>query len=132
MRFSLDGTVVTELTGEGYNVNGLTRVAAADHTPLVLLERPYQNETIGQPVHVSGMSNTYEATVYYEVLAADGTSLITGNLMATSGSGTWGTLDTDLAALPVGTIGTVTVGLFDRSAENGDPVGVTEALVHLR
>lgn len=131
VRFSLDGSPVTELTGEGFNVNGLTRVTAIDLTPIVLLERPYQNETVSQPIHVSGTSNTFEATVYYEVLAANGSTLITGNLMATSGSGTWGTFDADLAALPAGTTGNVTVRLFDRSSVNGDPVDVTEALVHL-
>ncbi len=71
-------------------------MTAVDLTPIVLLERPYSNATIGQPIHVSGMSNTFEA---------------------------------DLAPLPAGT--TMTVRLFDRSSENGDPVGVTEALVRL-
>jgi hypothetical protein len=77
------------------------------------------------------MSNTFEATVYYEVLAADGTKLIDGFVMATSGTGTWGTFDAELKALPAGTTGPVTLRVFDRSAENGDPTSVAEVRVQV-
>ncbi|CAB4892823.1 unannotated protein [freshwater metagenome] len=131
VRFSLDGSPITELTGEGYMVDGAKRLQSVAVLPLVLLEHPYQGETVGQPIRISGVSNTFEATVYYEVLGRDRAVLASGSIMATSGSGTWGTFDAELPALPAGTTGTVIVRVFDRSSENGDPVAVNEVTVQL-
>jgi hypothetical protein len=131
VRFSLDGKPITELTGEGYAVDGVTRASFADMTPLILLEHPYAGEKVTQPLRIAGRSNTFEATVYYEVLAADGHKLIDGFVMATSGTGTWGTFDAELSPLPAGTTGIVTVRVFDRSSQDGAPVAVTEVRVQL-
>jgi hypothetical protein len=131
VRFSLDGKSITELTGEGFSVDGMSRSVFADMTPLVLLEHPYAGQTVTQPIRIAGMSNTFEASVYYEVLATNGTKLIDGFVMATSGTGTWGTFDAELRALPAGTKGPVTLRVFDLSAENGDPTSVTEVRIQL-
>ena len=131
VRFSLDGKPITELAGEGYAVDGLSCASFADMTPVILLERPSSGEKVTQPIRIAGRSNTFEATVYYEVLGADGHKLINGFVMATSGTGTWGTFDAVLSPLPTGTTGVITVRVFDRSSQDGAPVAVTEVRVLL-
>ena len=131
VRFSLDGEPITQITGEGLSVDGVTRATFTDMAPLVLLEHPYDGETVAQPIRIAGRSNTFEATVYYEVLGADGVKLLEGYVMATSGTGEWGTFDARLAALPPGTKGPMQVRVFDRSAENGEPVSVAEMRINL-
>lgn len=131
VRFSLDGEPITQLTGEGVGVDGVTRATFSDMSPLVLLEHPYHDETVSQPIRIAGRSNTFEATVYYEVLGADGVKLLEGYVMATSGTGEWGTFDARLADLPPGTKGPLHVRVFDRSAENGEPVSVAEVRINL-
>ena len=131
VRFSLDGEPITEITGEGVGVDGVTRATFTDMAPLVLLEHPYHDETVAQPIRIAGRSNTFEATVYYEVLGADGVKLLEGYVMATSGTGEWGTFDARLADLPPGTKGPLQVRVFDRSAENGEPVSAAEVRINL-
>ena len=130
-RFSLDGEPITEITGEGVGVDGVTRATFTDMAPLVLLEHPYHDETVAQPIRIAGRSNTFEATVYYEVLGADGVKLLEGYVMATAGTGEWGTFDARLADLPPGTKGPLQVRVFDRSAENGEPVSAAEVRINL-
>ena len=131
VRFSLDGEPITQITGEGVGVDGVTRATFIDMAPLVLLEYPYDDETVSQPIRIAGRSNTFEATVYYEVLGADGVKLLEGYVMATAGTGEWGTFDARLADLPPGTKGPLQVRVFDRSAENGEPVSVAEVRINL-
>ncbi len=47
--------------------------------------------TVTSPVAVSGISNTFEATVNYTVTDPDGLILTEGFTTATAGTGTWGT-----------------------------------------
>ena len=131
VRFSLDGEPITQITGEGVGVDGVTRATFTDMAPLVLLEYPYDDETVSQPIRIAGRSNTFEATVYYEVLGADGVKLLEGYVMATAGTGEWGTFDARLADLPPGTKGPLQVRVFDRSAENGEPVSAAEVRINL-
>jgi hypothetical protein len=131
VRFSIDGAPVTSLTGEGFMVDGVQRLDFADMIPIVFMESPWEGETVQQPITVSGLSNTFEAQVNYELVGMDGVILTEGWLMATSGTGTWGTFDATLDALPAGTSGDVTVRLFEVSAKDGEHINVTEAIVHL-
>jgi len=128
---AIDGTVVTSLTGEGVQVDGVGRLDWESLIPLILVEQPVNGATVGQPIHVSGMSNTFEATINYQVLAPDRSVLVESFLMATSGTGTWGTFDADLEPLPAGTTGEVIVRLFEYSAKDGTPVNITESTVTL-
>jgi len=131
VRFAIDGTVVTQLTGEGFGVDGVQRLDLADMAPAILLETPWQGARVPQPIEVAGMSNTFEAQVNYEVLAPGGAVLVEGWFMATSGTGTWGTFAATLAALPAGTTGDVTVRLFEVSPQDGAHINVMETLIHL-
>ena len=131
VRFAIDGNVVTELTGEGIGVDGVERMDFIDLAPFILMETPWDGAPVAQPITVSGMSNTFEAQVNYELRTTTGTVLVEGWFMATSGTGTWGTFAATLDALPAGTTGDVIVRLFEVSSENGSPLNISEVLVHL-
>ena len=53
------------------------------------------------------------------MLDAGGKVLVEGVTTATSGSGSWGTFDQQLPALPAGTKGPVTLRVFDYSEADG-------------
>lgn len=124
----LDGQAVDGIGGEGVPSEDLTRADFAGVTPFVLVESPVPGETVTSPVHLTGMSNTFEANVRFTVTAADGTVLADGHTTATAGTGTWGTFSVDvpLDGSPTGD-GTVTA--FEDSAEDGAAVNVYDVPV---
>jgi germination protein M len=129
--FRLDGTAITEMSGEGLEVDGVQRFDNDAVIPLILPETPWPGQTVTQPIRVTGVANTFEAQVNYEVLGPGGVIIVEGYFMATSGSGTWGTFDATLDPLPTGTSGDVTVRLFEVSPEDGQPVNVVDVEVRL-
>ena len=84
-------------------------------TPLILVESPTPGATVTSPITVTGISNTFEANVLYEVTDAGGAVVDEGFTTATAGTGTWGefsfTADADA--------GDVTLTVFQESAEDG-------------
>jgi Immunoglobulin-like domain of bacterial spore germination/Sporulation and spore germination len=90
-----------------------------DVTPVILIESPLPGETVTSPIHVTGTSNTFEATMRLEVRR--GSQVLTGETVtATSGSGQRGTFSAtlDVDAPP----GPITLVAFEPSAENGQPI----------
>lgn len=95
------------------------RADLEDVTPVILIESPLPGETVTSPVHVTGTSNTFEATMRLEVRR--GSQVLTGETVtATSGSGQRGTFSAtlDVDAPP----GPITLVAFEPSAENGQPI----------
>jgi hypothetical protein len=128
VRFQLDGTAVSTMGGDGFlTVDNVDRHAFPGVTPLILVESPTPGQTAGAPLHVRGMSNTFEATVNYTVtdvnypnvcpVCAEGV-IKEGFTTATSGSGTWGTFEFDVA-FDVERAGTVLLTVYEISPENG-------------
>lgn len=124
----LDGESVDGIGGEGIPSEDLTRADFEDVTPLILVESPVPGETVGSPIALGGLSNTFEANVRYTVTAADGTVLADGFTTATSGTGTWGTFS-ESVALDGSPTGAGTVTAFEESAEDGSRVNVYEVPV---
>jgi hypothetical protein len=97
----------------------LERSDLEDVTPAILIESPLPGDTVTSPIHVTGTSNTFEATMRLEVRR--GTRVLTGETVtATSGSGQRGTFSAtlDVNAAP----GPITLVAFEPSAENGKPI----------
>ena len=96
-------------------------------TPLVLVEQPAPGAAVTSPVAVSGLSNTFEANVLYEVTDASGNVVDDGFTTATSGTGTWGTFtfSTDLEP------GDVVITVFQESAEDGSRTDLYPVPVHV-
>ena len=77
------------------------------------------------------MANVFEATFRVRLLDANGAVLVDRQVMATCGTGCWGTFKVDLAVhgRRKGQYGTLRV--YDRSAKDGTPENVTEYPVWL-
>jgi len=100
----------------------LTRATFEDVTPQILVESPLPNETVTSPLRVRGTANTFEATFDLELQDASGRTIVKRFVTATSGSGTRGTYDTQLA-FPTSS-GRLTLVAYEPSAENGKPLHV--------
>ncbi len=86
----IDGKSVEAIGGEGIPASGLSRKDFTNVTPAILVESPVPGQSVTSPLEVSGISNTFEATVNYSVNDPDGLVLKDGSTMATAGTGTWG------------------------------------------
>jgi len=133
VRFRIDGTPVSTIGGEGVTVDNVDRAAFANVTPLILVESPTPGETVRSPLHVRGMSNTFEATVNYTLTdpnypnvcsaCAEGV-LAEGYTTATAGTATWGTFDFDIP-FDVERAGPVLLNVYEVSAKDGTRVHQT-------
>jgi hypothetical protein len=128
--FRIDGKPVEAIGGEGVVVDPpVGRGAIEGETPQILIESPLPGDTVRSPIRLRGTANVFEATVSIDVRGADGKLLKRTFTTATSGTGTRGTFDTELA-LPDRT-GAVTVVAYEASAEDGRPLHVVELPLEL-
>jgi hypothetical protein len=119
VHFRIDGEPREMIGGEGIVVTDAGRASFQDGVlPGILLEQPFDRSALTNPIVIGGMTNAYEATVNYRVLGTDGAVLIEGMTMALCGTGCWGGFTTEIA-LPAGTLGPVTLQVFDYSEEDG-------------
>lgn len=132
VRFRIDGAPVTTIGGEGLMVDNVDRAAFANVTPLILVESPLPGQTVGAPLHVRGMSNTFEATVNYTLTDPSGVVcpacaehvIKEGFTMATAGTGIWGTFDFDIP-FDVQHAGPIVLEVYENSAKDGTRVHQT-------
>lgn len=122
----IDGREVEGIGGEGVPSKDLTRDDFRDNTPLILVETPLPGQEVGTEIRVEGESNTFEASLSWEVRDGAGKVVREGFATATSGTGTWGTFAFTIE-LPRMDTGPMTLVLFERSARDGSPVNVYEA-----
>ncbi len=117
--FRIGGEQRDMLTGEGVMVDPATRAEFTDGVlPPILLEQPFDHSPLSNPIVIAGMTNAFEATVNYQVLAVDGSLLVEGVTTAMCGSGCWGGFMAGIG-LPFGTKGPVTLRVFDYSEADG-------------
>lgn len=120
VRFRIDGELRDMITGEGIMVDPATPDQYRDDVlPGILLQSPVPGDPFREPIVIRGTSNTFEATVNYQLVAPDGSVLVEGVTMATCGTGCWGTFEQQLPALPAGTTGPITLRVFDWSEADG-------------
>ncbi len=124
--FRLDGEPVTAIGGEGLLVDEpQTPADFEDVTPPVLVQEPLPGDTVSCPVRARGTSNVFEATSLMGVTATDGDlppeppTVVT----ATSGTGTRGTFDVEVACTPPEGGEGFLVSWWD-SAKDGSPQDV--------
>jgi Sporulation and spore germination/Immunoglobulin-like domain of bacterial spore germination len=128
--FKLDGEPVTVFSGEGIVLDGpTTRDDYEAFLPSVFVERPTWGATLGNPVRVSGIANVFEAVFFVEVRDGDGHTLAKRRVMATCGTGCWGTFDVsipyDVAGRQDGTVATYNLSANDGSVEDERSYPVT-------
>jgi len=126
----IDGAPVETVGGEAVSVDPpIGRRAIEEQTPQILIESPLPGDTVTSPIRLRGTANVFEATVSIDVRDANGKLLKRTFTTATSGTGTRGTFDTEVA-LPDRT-GDVTVIAYEASAEDGSALHVVELPVRL-
>ncbi len=90
--------------------------------PSVFVERPTWGATLGNPVRVSGIANVFESVFFVEVRDADGATLARERVMASCGTGCWGTFDVtipyDASSRQEGSVVTYNLSAKDGSAED--------------
>ncbi len=95
--------------------------------PPIVVESPLPGDRVTSPIRVSGTANVFEATVSFEVRDQAGAVVLSTFTTATSGTGTRGTFDTELAVPDIH--GPVTIVAFEASAEDGSPLHVVRVPV---
>jgi germination protein M len=130
VQFRLDGEAVEAIGGEGVMVDGVDRSDFTNVTPLVLVESPVPGQAVGSPLEITGMANTFEATVNYVVTDGDGLIVDEGFTTATAGTGTFGTFSVT-ATFDVPTPGMGAVIGFETSARDGSQINVYEVPVDI-
>jgi hypothetical protein len=122
--FQLDGTTVTTFGGEGLILTkplGRLDGTLTSVLPKILLETPAVGDSVHSPLHVSGISNTFEATYNVELIDSSGKIVLSTYGTASAGTGTWGTFD---ATFPFKTTasGTGQLKVYSVSAKDGSHI----------
>lgn len=121
--FQLDGEPVTSFSGEGIVLDEPSdREDYEAFLPSVFVERPTWGATLGNPVRVSGIANVFEAVFFVEVRDAEGATLAEERVMASCGTGCWGTFDAtipyDVSSRQDGSVVTYNLSAKDGGVED--------------
>jgi germination protein M len=131
VRFQLDGAPVTVFSGEGVVLQDpVDRSDYHDQLPAIFVDRPAWGGVLGNPARLVGLANVFEATFHAGILDGGGHKLADGPVMATCGTGCWGTFDVTLP-YRVTAPGWGTLQVYELSAADGSVVNLTEYPVWL-
>jgi hypothetical protein len=109
---------------------GLGRADFVSLLPDIWVDRPAWNAAIGNPAHVTGSADVFEATFRISIVDASGKVIADDQAMATCGSGCRGTFDTSVAySVSRGQYGTLRV--YDPSEKDGSPQSIRDYRVWL-
>ena len=131
VKFELDGEPVTVFSGEGVVLDQpVDRADYVDQLPAIFVDRPAWGGVLAKPARIKGMANVFEASFRLRILDGEGRSLAAKTVMATCGSGCWGTFDETLD-YTVAKAGWGTLQVFVLSAKDGSRESLTEYPVWL-
>lgn len=130
--FQIEGEPVTVFSSEGIELDGpQDRSDYYELLPAIFVDSPAWGEPVTSPVHVSGLSNVFEAVSQVMLTDDDGLTLFEETVMATCGTGCWGEWETDIPyTVDRDQVGAVIVWEF--SAEDGSRIHIREYPVRLR
>jgi hypothetical protein len=131
VRFALDGEPVRSFGSEGLILDGpVNRADYREMLPSIFVDRPAWGAAAGNPMRLSGIANTFEAQFMVQVLDGRGRVIAEEPVLATCGTGCWGTFKVDVAYdIERAQYGTLRV--FEPSAKDGSPIKVVEYRVWL-
>jgi hypothetical protein len=117
--FAINGAKATALGSDHFKVDPpLGRADLTQTLDTLLTEVPAPGDKVAQPLHVFGMSNTFEGKVDVRLRDANGHVIVETETEATAGSGVWGTFDV-LVNYPTPSTATGTLEVFDASQGDG-------------
>lgn len=129
--FEIDGKPTAVFGPEGFLVNPRAeRADFTDQLPTVFVDLPAWASDTGNPMRLTGVANVFEATFHFRLLDSEGRSLADGPVMATCGTGCWGTFDVSVPyVVPASAPGILQV--YELSAADGSIQNLTEYPVTL-
>jgi Immunoglobulin-like domain of bacterial spore germination/Sporulation and spore germination len=98
--------------------------------PAIFVDRPAWGAAAGNPARIGGLANVFEATFRAQILDGKGTVLADQQVMASCGTGCWGSFLAELA-YSVDTAQYGTLRVFNLSARDGSVENLTEYRVWL-
>jgi germination protein M len=98
--------------------------------PAIFVDRPAWGAAAGNPMRLTGLANVFEAQFMVQLLDGKGKVLVEQPVMASCGTGCWGSFKTDVG-YQIGKAQYGTLRVFEPSAKDGSPVNVTEYRVWL-
>ena len=98
--------------------------------PAIFVDRPAWGAAAGNPAHVTGLANVFEATFRVQILDGKGNVLADKQVMASCGTGCWGSFSADVP-YTVGKAQYGTLRVFELSAKDGTPESQTDYRVWL-
>ena len=129
--FQIEGETRTTFSSEGVVLDEpATRADFISLLPDIWVDRPAFNAAIGNPAHVTGNANVFEATFRMSILDASGKVIADVQVMATCGSGCRGTFDTSIP-YTVGKAQYGTLRAYNPSAKDGTPESIRDYRVWL-
>ena len=90
----IEGETVEIFSTEGIVIDGpLTRDDFLDFAPSILVDTPVYMGNAGQSLRITGIANVFEASFMLAVTDGEGLIIAETAVMATCGTGCWGTFD---------------------------------------
>ena len=129
--FQIEGETRSVFGSEGVVLDG--PVGRSDYVqllPAIWVDRPAYGAAIGNPAHVTGSADVFEATFRIAILDGSGKTLTDQQAMATCGTGCRGTFDTSIA-YDVAKAQYGTLHVYEPSAKDGSPVNIRDYRVWL-
>jgi len=132
VEFLIEGEPVTVFSSEGIELDGAQeRSDYYDLLSPIFIDAPAWGEPVTSPIHVSGLSNVFEAVSQVMLTDDDGEPLFEETVTASCGTGCWGEWETDIQyTIDRDQFGALIVWEF--SAEDGTRIHVREYPVQLR
>ena len=129
--FKIEGEVKTVFSSEGVSLDKpATRADYVDLLPDIWVDRPAWGASIGNPAHVTGNADVFEATFRIAILDGSGRVLTDQQAMASCGSGCRGTFDVSLSySISKAQYGILRV--YYGSAKDGSPQAIRDYRVWL-
>ena len=129
--FELDGQPVTTFSGQGVVLDEpVGRDDYTDQLPAIFVDRPAWGGVLAKPARLVGVANVFEAQFTVRILDGQGRALASGPVMASCGSGCWGTFDVSIP-YTVKAAGWGTLQVYEPSAQDGSVTHLTEYPVWL-
>lgn len=130
--FEIEGEPVAVFSSEGIELDGpQERSDYYDLLPPIFVDSPAWGEPVTSPLHVSGLSNVFEAVSQVMLTDDDGLPLFEDMVMASCGTGCWGEWEIEITyTVDRDQFGALIVWEF--SAKDGSRIHVREYPVQLR
>jgi hypothetical protein len=131
VQFEIEGQPVTVFSSEGIVLDKpVARSNYVDLLPAIWVDRPAFGAAAGNPAHVTGSADVFEATFRVAILDGSGKVLVDQQVMATCGTGCRGTFDTTVA-YPIAKAQYGTLRVYEPSAKDGTPQNIRDYRVWL-